>query len=242
MFQPRPLLYIAAIAVAAIVGLSVAPRLYTNKISALNDGIIFYDPDAPTLALKTSALESGNIPFTSHASDKPFGTYLQQTLDFGPFKELFDAISTTTNTAIHSRGEAHITVISPPEFDHVLKPAGVTIEEIESIALRSGIQDARLVPVCLGRFSGTLPNPKTDADKGTFLLYSLVVADVHNDLLAIRRKVFEVYREKGGQGALFQPEGFWPHVTLGFDRRDLFIEDSIYKGSNYCYAPIRMVR
>ncbi|KAJ2391505.1 hypothetical protein GGI23_005404 [Coemansia sp. RSA 2559] len=225
---------------AIVFMLSVAPRLYSKK-SALTNGIIFYDPDAPTFTLKRDALESGNIPFTSHISDKPLGTYLQQTLGPDPFKDLFEAISATTNTTIYSRGEAHITVITPPEFERVLKPAGVTIKEIEAIALGSGIQDARLSPVCVGRFNGTLPNPITEDDMGSFLLYSLVVADMHDDLLAIRRKVFKLYREKGGQGALFHPEAFWPHVTLGFDRRDLFVENGIYKGPNYCYAPIQQL-
>ncbi|KAJ1735576.1 hypothetical protein LPJ72_001800 [Coemansia sp. Benny D160-2] len=224
-------------AVAAVVMLVVSPRLYSEN-GAMASGI-FYDPGAPTFLLKKSALDSTGIPFTSHASDKPFGSYLQQTLDFGPFKELFDAISAASNATIHSRGEAHITVITPPEFDLVLKPGGVTIEEIESIATANGIQNARLMPVCLGRFNGTLPDPAHSTDKAGFLLYSLVVADVYSDLLTIRRKIFKLYGEKGGQGALFQPEAFWPHVTIGYDRQDLFIEDGIYKGSNYCYAPIR---
>ncbi|KAJ2881120.1 hypothetical protein IWW38_005841, partial [Coemansia aciculifera] len=109
---------------------------------------------------------------------------------------------------------------------------------IEDIARQGSIQNARLQPVCVGRFKGGLPNPASEADKGCFLLYSLVVADVFGDLANIRQEVFKLYRKKGGEGALFQPEGFWPHVTLGFDRRDLFIEDAIYKGSNFCYAPI----
>ncbi|KAJ2475750.1 hypothetical protein IWW56_005275 [Coemansia sp. RSA 2131] len=66
--------------------------------------------------------------------------------------------------------------------------------------------------------------------------------DKFDDLLAIRQDIFNLYRKKGGEGALFQPESFWPHVTIGFDRRDLFIEDGIYKGSNYCYAHIHLVK
>ncbi|KAJ1995844.1 hypothetical protein EDC05_000502 [Coemansia umbellata] len=162
-------------------------------------------------------------------------------MSFAPFQKLFEAINATVGT-LQSRSEAHVTVITPPEFDRVLKPAGIGIEEIERIALESNIQNARLKPVCIGRFNGALPNPVADLDKGNFLLYSLIVADVHGDLLGIRRKIFKLYREKGGEGALFQPEGFWPHVTIGFDRRDLFIEDGIYKGSNYCYAPIRLAK
>ncbi|KAJ1891513.1 hypothetical protein LPJ71_007658 [Coemansia sp. S17] len=204
-------------------------------------GGIIYNPDAPTFALPRDALDSHDIPFSNRSDSRPFGSYLQQTLDFARFADLFKAINATVGT-LQSRGEAHITVVSPPEYDRVLKPAGVTIEEIEDIARQCGLQSARLQPVCVGRFSGSLPHPMSEADNGTFLLYSLVVADVFGDLAGIRQEVFKLYRKKGGEGALFQPEGFWPHVTLGFDRRDLFIEDGIYKGSNYCYAPIHTTK
>lgn len=197
---------------------------------------IIYDPSAPTYPLDMWALDGSQVPFTSHSEDKPFGSYLQMTLDFQPFHELFQQVNQTTGT-LKSRGEAHITVITPPEFDRILKPAGITIQEIEAIAHRHRIQQAWLRPVCLGRFKGTLP---TKPDQGGFLLYSVVVKDTFNQLLRIRQEIYKLYRKRQGQGALFEAEAFWPHVTLGFDRRDLFIEDGIYKGTNYCFAPIKM--
>ncbi|KAJ1861218.1 hypothetical protein LPJ73_001083 [Coemansia sp. RSA 2703] len=227
--------------VATVLTLYARTHTLSNSISSASttEGTIIYDPGAPTFTLTTQALISSNIPFQNHSTPQPFQSYLQQTLNYTYFSDLFSAINATVGT-LQTRGEAHVTVITPPEFDRVLKPSGVTIQDINEIALRNNIQKARLMPVCLGRFNGTLPNPnKAESDKGTFLLYSLVVADVYGDLVNIRREVFKLYRSKGGQGALFQPEGFWPHITIGFDRRDLFIEDGLYKGSNYCYAPIR---
>ncbi|KAJ1963245.1 hypothetical protein GGI12_002166 [Dipsacomyces acuminosporus] len=206
-----------------------------------NKGGIIYNPDAPTYDLAKGALSACQVPFSNHSIDKPFGSYLQMSLDFAPFKVLFGSVNATVGT-LKSRGEAHITIVTPPEFDRVLKPAGVTIKEIEQIALKHNIQCARLKPACLGRFQGSLPNPLTENDKGKFTLYSLVVDDYREDLVNIRRDIYRLYRKKGGEGALFQAEGFWPHVTLGFDRRDLFIEDGIYKGTNFCYAPIKTIR
>ncbi|KAJ2229081.1 hypothetical protein H4R99_003139 [Coemansia sp. RSA 1722] len=237
---------IIALVALGLLGLFAASSSSSSNSSSSNHklgsgGRIIYDPDAPTYALPAQALVSSSIPFSNHSTDLPFQSYLQQTLNFAHFKDLFDNINATVGT-LQSRGEAHITVVTPTEFDRVLKPAGVTIGEIEAIAMQGDIQKARLAPVCLGRFAGELPNPANDADAGRFLLYSLVVADIYNDLANIRREVFKLYRSKGGQGVLFQPEGFWPHVTIGFDRRDLFIEDGLYKGSNYCYAPIRVTR
>ncbi|KAJ1829497.1 hypothetical protein LPJ56_000259 [Coemansia sp. RSA 2599] len=238
----KPQLY-AMLALAALVLVALLSRGHSSSDSSSSrlgsGGKIIYNPDAPTYVLPAQALDSSRIPFANHSTAKPFQSYLQQTLDFAHFKDLFESINATVGT-LQSRGEAHVTVITPPEFDRVLGPAGVTIEEIEAIALRSDIQKARLVPVCLGRFVGKLPNPVSDDDSGDFAVYSLVVADSYDELTNIRREVFKLFRKKGGQGALFQPEGFWPHVTIGFDRRDLFVEDGLYKGSNFCYAPIRV--
>ncbi|KAJ2492857.1 hypothetical protein IWW37_001029 [Coemansia sp. RSA 2050] len=234
---------VLALQLAYLVFVVCQTALASDRQAATNScgGGIIYNPDAPTFAFPHDALDSHDVPFLSHSENRPFGSYLQQTLSFARFEDLFKAINATVGT-LQSRGEAHVTVITPPEYDRVLKPAGVTIEEIEEIARQHNLQGARLQPVCIGRFNGSLPRPASEADSGTFLLYSLVVADVFGDLTSIRQEVLKLYRKRGGEGALFQPEGFWPHVTLGFDRRDLFTEDGIYKGSNFCYAPIHTTK
>ncbi|KAJ2864361.1 hypothetical protein GGH94_002972 [Coemansia aciculifera] len=241
MTKPPSALMLVLQLTCVVLAICLTALATDRQIAMSSGGGIIYNPDAPTFALPRDALDSHDVPFSNHSDSKPFGSYLQQTLDFTRFADLFKAINATVGT-LQSRGEAHITVVTPPEYDRVLKPAGVTIEEIEDIARQCGLQSARLQPVCVGRFSGSLPHPMSEADNGAFLLYSLVVADVFGDLAGIRQEVFKLYRKKGGEGALFQPEGFWPHVTLGFDRRDLFIEDGIYKGSNYCYAPIHTTK
>ncbi|PIA19100.1 hypothetical protein COEREDRAFT_90467 [Coemansia reversa NRRL 1564] len=224
--------------IALVAGILIIVAVsYQFNIKAFESSII-YESDTPSFGLQHGALRSDKIPFHSHSEEKPFGTYLQQTLEFKPFQGLFTAVNATAGVALQSRGEAHVTVVSPPEFDYVLKPAGVTIREIEAIAINANIQAARLKPVCLGRFNGSLPRPTSDLDEGVFMLYSLVVADDYGDLLSIRQQISRLYHEKGGEGALFQPEAFWPHVTIGYDRRDLFVEDGIYKGKNFCYARI----
>ncbi|KAJ1947651.1 hypothetical protein GGF37_000234 [Kickxella alabastrina] len=228
---------------ATILGLCILVFLSTYSAPTVTrqqpGSTIIYDPTAPTFHLSSQALDSSKLPFANHSTLEPYQSYLQQTLDFTHFQSLFDSVNNLSGGGIlRTRGEAHITVISPPEYDMVLKPAGLTIEEIEGIALRSKIQAARIAPVCLGRFKGRL---KEEEQEGELLLFSLVVADVYGDLMAIRRDVFKLFRERGGQGALFQPEAFWPHVTIGYNQRDLFVQDGIYKGSNYCYAPVRAV-
>ncbi|KAJ2798067.1 hypothetical protein H4R20_004953 [Coemansia guatemalensis] len=221
-----------------VTGMLIIVTASYNNTTKSSDGGVIYKPGTPSFNLRRGALCSNKVPFQSHSEDRPFGSYLQQTLDFAPFQDLFTAVSAAAGVALQSRGEAHITVVTPPEFDYVLKQVGVTIEEIEAIAIDANIQGARLKPVCLGRFNGSLPRPTSDTDKGDFVLYSLVVADGHGDLLRIRQQISKLFHDKGGEGALFQPEAFWPHVTIGYDRRDLFVEDGIYKGKNFCYARI----
>jgi len=60
-------------------------------------------------------------------------------------------------------------------------------------------------------------------------------------LFDIRREIEKLYRKRGGEGALFQAESFWPHVTVGFTYRDMFLEDGVFKGLNSCFGNIQTV-
>jgi len=57
----------------------------------------------------------------------------------------------------------------------------------------------------------------------------------------IRREIQKLYVKKGGVGALFEAEAFWPHVTVGFTYRDMFLEDGVFKGHNSCFGRVEMV-
>ncbi|KAI7878743.1 hypothetical protein K492DRAFT_132347 [Lichtheimia hyalospora FSU 10163] len=102
----------------------------------------------------------------------------------------------STEHPLLNRGESHITVVTPPEFQ-VLANASVTLDEINNIALQHRIQSSHFRVVCLGREDVQL-------DDKQYIVYQLIV-DSRN-LLNIRRAIFRLYASKGGNTALFNPD------------------------------------
>lgn len=93
-------------------------------------------------------------------------------------------------------GEAHITVVTPPEFN-VLKEAGITLDELNAIALDMDIQSLSFVLICLGR-------EKVTKDGKDYIVYQGIV-DAPS-LTNIRNAIFRRYASKGGNTALFDPQ------------------------------------
>jgi hypothetical protein len=92
-------------------------------------------------------------------------------------------------------GEAHITVISPPEYE-VFAKVNISIEDINTIATAHSIQASKFRVICLG---------KVELDEN--IVYQLIVSSP--DLVDIRTKLFQLYWSKGGNTALFDPKVRW---------------------------------
>lgn len=196
-----------------------------------------------TFSLTTSALEgpftlsdkvhhNSKQTFKPHHGEGRFGSYLTMAVNFAPIKKLFEQFSAhyTEQHSINlkSRGEAHITVITPPEYHDILK-SKLTMAEIDAIALGSNIQSANFDVVCLGKGNAMIKNKPQVA-------FYVVVNAV--ELLNIRQKIQALYIKKGGNVDDFQAEQFYPHITLGFSSRDLHESDGVIKGAQSCYADL----
>lgn len=166
------------------------------------------------------ALDGTKKPQISHRGDGPFDTYLTMDLPFGPFEALRKQLEDRVGPLKH-RGEAHITVITPPEYFQVLKPAGITMEMIDELARKSKIQSSSFELICIGR--GQAQALKT--------YYAVVRSE---DLLKIRQKIAELYKESGGGHGEFRPGQYYPHITLGFTERDLHESDGVIKDEASC--------
>jgi 2'-5' RNA ligase len=186
------------------------------------------------IPISRSFFNSAKVAFESHAEAKPFGSWLQLTLNVKYAKPIFDGINKLYKGALKTRGEAHITVITPPEFDQTLSKK-LTMKEIEAIAKKHHIQRAQFSLKCVGR-ARTVLKGSTRADSVYFLVAK------SNDLRNIRWAVWRAYVKKGGDPSTFNPDAFWPHVTLGFTTRDMFPEDGIYKGYNTCWKQLKAVK
>ncbi|KAJ2998618.1 hypothetical protein HDV02_004248 [Globomyces sp. JEL0801] len=130
--------------------------------------------------------------------------------------------------SLADRGETHVTVLSPSEFA-VLKNTGVSQNEIDELALKFDIQNSDLTPICLG-----IGRAKSST------VYNIVL-EKPVKIMNYRRALSEVYQSKGGAGELFNPDYYYPHITLGFVKGDLFDTDGVYKGVNSCFRNLRLI-
>ena len=154
------------------------------------------------------------------------GNWIGQSLQFAPFDKLRLELEKNLGRHLQNRGEAQITLITPPEFEGL--KSCFSIEEIENLLNRKTIQDASFVPDCIGK--GSLGAPP-------FKQETFFVVVKSPGLLALRKKL-EVAAAAKGCGD-FKAARYFPHVTLGFDQRDLHEADGVRKDTHSCVYPIQ---
>jgi 2'-5' RNA ligase len=175
-----------------------------------------------------ATVAAGPAPFIPHTEHQPMQSYLAMNLPYSHYEALRSVVEKTEQISLKNRGEAHITVISPVEYDNTLK-AHLSIEEIHSLAVRANIQDTPYQEVCLGRGQKILQGKPEKT-------YYVVVKSP--GLLKLRQMIKEAFVAHGGHEQDFHPETFYPHVTLGFTARDLHFEEGVVKNEASCFAPI----
>lgn len=170
------------------------------------------------------------VPFVSNTADGRYGSYLAQNIFFPPVKGLFYRLDERLGGKLNKRKariEAHITAITPIEYRDILQHH-ISIHEINDIALRMGIQSSRFEIVCLGKAS-TIKNNKKEST------YYLVVKSPN--LLRIRRAIHNRFKDRNhkGEASKFDPNHFYPHITIGYTFDDLHLDqDKVFKGINSC--------
>lgn len=170
--------------------------------------------------------------FIYHQAPTPFGSYLALNLDFKPYNELRTALEKRIDTHLQHRGEAHITVITPIEFDQVLSRK-ISIDKIQSIAIKANLQKAQWSLVCVGQGQAQVNGKKEST-------YFVVVESL--DLIEIRKKIHSAFIQAGGNPKNFDPQLYFPHVTLGFTARDLHYEDGVLKNTQACIHPLKVIQ
>ncbi|KAL0078937.1 hypothetical protein J3Q64DRAFT_1734052 [Phycomyces blakesleeanus] len=180
--------------------------------------------EGPPIYISKKIHDTKSIEFVEHSSYPP---WLGLELDYAYVKPIVDAIN-STETPLLTRGESHITIVTPPEFD-TLAVAGVTIEEINAIAREQRIQESKFDIVCLGK-------AELVQDGKNYIVYQIIVESP--SLVKLREKIFTLYYSKGGNTALFDPRTFWSHITVAYTISDLFVDQGIYKSANVCHRPL----
>ncbi len=175
------------------------------------------------------------VPFVENTIPKPFGSFLTMNIKFEPVQELFYKLDNSLKGILNKQNrriESHITVITPVEFDNVLKKH-LTIQEINKIAKDMDIQSSGLGIVCLGEARSIVNN------RYEYTYYLVVYSP---NLLNIRKAIYQKFLSKGGHPSNFDPDNFYPHITVGYTLDDLHLESNfVYKNKNSCRANIKLI-
>ncbi len=156
--------------------------------------------------------------------------YLVMSLPFLFMRPVYDDLKSRVDGKLISRGESHVTVMTPPE-EALLAAVGITQTMIDAVAAQKNIQQAELIPFCLGMGQAIL-------DGKTEKTYFIVVQA--RQLLDIRRSIGAIV-QKPSSGASIEAGHFFAHVTVGFTRRDLFEQDGVIKDAASCIFPLELI-
>jgi 2'-5' RNA ligase len=148
-------------------------------------------------------------------------------LPAAPAKEVFETLRAQAGQELISRGDAHVTVLTPPEFNSF--KGSVTMADINRLAQQMGIQKSDLKPVCLG-------HGRANVDGKEEHVYFIVVKS--ENLLKIRAAIAAMVAKHGGETDGFRPEVFFPHITIGFTKMDLHAEQGVIKDARSCMLPL----
>ncbi len=186
---------------------------------------------AENLELSSQIYENSNVEFISHAGSSALSSYVAMNINFIPVKNLYQSLQSKFGEKLINRGESHITVITPVEYANGLKDK-ISIKELNEMALESKLQSSKFEVICLGKGEKKVRN-------NLLKTYFLVVNS--EDLLHFRKKVELLFRQRGGQSNSFKAEHFYPHITVGFSKRDLHESDGVIKNVSSCYEGLNMV-
>jgi len=149
--------------------------------------------------------------FESHIKPEQFyGTYLIHKVSFNPVNRIKKAIEKIKGIQLVDRGEAHITVVTPPEHDAIQKAVeGFSMERVERF-VRDKIQNLNWDTPGVGAARGLNPDGKYTE------VYFLVARS--SDLRMIRQEIAERFKIPV---EIFDPTKQDFHVTIGFTESDL---------------------
>lgn len=180
--------------------------------------------------LDQSLIKSKLVNFIPHIGEGPWDNYLVMNLPFVPIADIFKQLLIKEKRQLTSRGEAHLTVITPIEFWEVLKPTGISMDEINSIALAAKLQGMRFKALCVGSGAAIL---EANVEKTFYLVVE------SSEVIEMRKAIEVLFLSRGGEKGKFDPLNYHPHITIGFTKRDLHFSDGVVKDKNSCIYGLR---
>ncbi|MBL7542373.1 MAG: hypothetical protein JNL11_01085 [Bdellovibrionaceae bacterium] len=180
-----------------------------------------------TSMLPISADIYKKVPFIDRSLSA--APYLAMNVAFEPLAEIRRSIEHSENIVLKHRGEAHITVIAPPEFDQL--KSGLSAKLINEVALLNRIQETPFQIICLGK------GEKHENGKVVSTFFIVVDAPALRDL---RQKIVTLSKTQGKSPVEVKPDDYNPHITVGFTERDLHAEDGVFKNKATCFSQMQI--
>lgn len=152
------------------------------------------------------------VPFISHDNPERFyGTYLIRNVAYKPVQKIRQHIERKRNIVLAHRGEAHITVITPPEYESMKKwKSTISMSEINNL-VEPTIQHFKFEIQGIGSLSGT--NTKNQETQVFFIVVQSDGLRFLRQLVALKYKIPKT---------VFDPSAQDFHITIGFTKSDLF--------------------
>lgn len=179
--------------------------------------------------LSKSVAYNEQLPFVAHHGSGAMDNALAMNIQYAPVKAVRDQLSTDLNfqlkyfTGWNADGEAHVTVITPPEYDNYLKPY-ISMKRIEELAKQADIQKSVVDILGIGSGEAVIDGKKEQT-------YFLIAYS--DELQNLRYKIYDEYVKNGGPKDAWDPAHFYPHITIGYTLRDLFEADGVIKDVNH---------
>lgn len=164
------------------------------------------------LCVSLFVLSCQNQPLTTDKKPASIKSYISLDLEYPEYQQTLNRLDVFLGTKLINRAEAHITVITPPEFTKLTAKASAETIHQEWEAWKT----KTFTKVCLGE--GSLKELKT--------YYVVVEAP---ELLTFREYLKNKYAVDD-----FKPSVFYPHITLGFTEKDLHFEQGVIKDQKSC--------
>ncbi len=154
---------------------------------------------------------------------KPESDWVGIPMPYGPVEKIREELEKRIGKKLQHRGEAHITVITPPEF-RILSQT-LKMNTIDKIVAKEGSMKAPIKVLCLKKVTAVL-GEKTEE--------SWFISVESAELREFRNQVWRRFVANGGIPEDFAWKRWAPHITVGFTSRDLHDEDRISKEKAEC--------
>lgn len=188
------------------------------------------------IVVSKSILNNRNLQFI------PRENALAMNIEYTPVFKLREEIKNAAGmskplaflTAWEPNGEAHITVITPPEAAKIFaeNEKHISKARIDEIAKEYKIQHSDLKILGIGSGKKLID----DCLEQTF--YIVIKSQ---NLLDIRRQIYNEFVKNGGNKNDFNPDHFYPHITIGYTLRDLHESDDVIKDVNSLDSRFKLI-